>query len=148
MIQPTITTSNPLTSASVKVMRSHDYCHFEVNLSTDIDPSADACAQVDELRKTAARLADKAVEQYKIAKDNARIIESEQGRLDNAMFYAQKILDKPEGERTPQEQAQVKALQDYQHRISLRRRFDYEDEWDEPDEEQYHEPDSDDEATL
>jgi hypothetical protein len=47
---------------SVKVMRSHDYCHFEVVLTSS---EANTPQLVDELRKTAARLADKAVEQYK-----------------------------------------------------------------------------------
>lgn len=52
--------------ASVKVMRSYDYCHFEVSLSID-DAATDA--DVDELRKRAARLVDKAVRQYVLAKD-------------------------------------------------------------------------------
>ena len=54
-----------ITVASVKVMRSHDYCHFEVNLAASVDCPPDSpewFQQVDGLRKNAARLADKAVE--------------------------------------------------------------------------------------
>lgn len=54
--------------ATVKVMRSYDYCHFEVCLSSSSASTPDA---VDGLRKQAARLADKAVDQYRIAKNNA-----------------------------------------------------------------------------
>jgi hypothetical protein len=64
--------------ASVKVMRSHDYCHFEVALSATIDDGLERPVQVDELRKTAARLADKAVEQYKVAKLNAERLEQDE----------------------------------------------------------------------
>jgi hypothetical protein len=51
--------------ASVKIMLSYDYSHFEIALSSDNCDSADA---VDELRKVAQRLADKAVKQYKTMK--------------------------------------------------------------------------------
>ena len=56
-----------ISGASVKVMRSYDFCHFEVSLSS-VNDGEISSVEVDELRKEAARLADKAVEQYKIAK--------------------------------------------------------------------------------
>lgn len=115
-------------SASVKVMRSHDYCHFEVVLG---------CAQsltvkdVDDLRKTAARLADKAVEQYKIAKADAQkqmYHERDRADLVRRMEF---IRSRPEQERTIEEQAQLKAFDDANYQA--RRAYDYEDDWDEPD---------------
>lgn len=54
---------------SVKVMRLYDYCHFEVCLGSDEDMTLE---QIDDMRKDAQWLADKAVEQYKTAKDVAK----------------------------------------------------------------------------
>ena len=58
--------------ASVKVMRSYDYCHFEVTLAADVQCPPDSpewFGQVDNLRKKAARLADRAVAQYKVSQE-------------------------------------------------------------------------------
>jgi hypothetical protein len=83
--------------ASVKIMLSYDYCHFEVCKSTD-DGVNDK--QIDEMRKDCQRLADKAVEQYKIAKECAA--RRQNGKYEAAQFAAKvrQILEKPEGERT------------------------------------------------
>lgn len=115
-------------SGSVKVMRSHDYCHFEIVLGFAAPASLE---YVDELRKNAARLADKAVEQYKIAKKDAER---------RASDFRQRCYDKPtiteirakaETDRTPEEQAQLKAYDDAV--FAANRRYDYEDVWDEQD---------------
>lgn len=115
---------------SVKVMRSHDYCHFEVCLSSSSVTTPEA---VDELRKTAARLADKAVEQYKVAKRNAELRESDGWKKEMLREEAKRAGEKPESERTPREKAALKAVQDASFNAS-RRRYDYDDEWDEEDE--------------
>lgn len=115
-------------TASVKVMRSHDYCHFEVCLSSSL---ANTPELVDELRKTAARLADKAVEQYKVAKANAQAHENDSSQLASLLYRHSDILKKPESERTPEEKATVKTIEDRKHRS--RRFYSYEDEWSEPD---------------
>lgn len=105
--------TSSINSASVKVMRSHDYCHFEVCLSSS---DVDTPEKVDALRKEAARLADKAVEQYQTAKaaeytaDNI----SQKWRLNQAMAT-------PENERTPAEKAVIK----YHSDAGFRARFDY-----------------------
>lgn len=114
--------------ASVKVMRSHDYCHFEVCLSSTALNNA---ADVDQLRKTAARLADKAVEQYKIAKRNYELAMTDKSNLESLQYRHRDVIAKPESERTPEEKALVKAIEDRAHRN--RRRYEYEDQWDEPD---------------
>jgi hypothetical protein len=121
---------NPsITKASVRVMRSHDYSHFEVTLGVDQD-ALYSLSDVDELRKAAARLADKAVEQYKTAKKNAELREQDQWKLDSLRRRAAEINDaKPDAERTPEEKAILKALAD----LKFRSRYDYEDEWQEPD---------------
>ena len=53
-------------SGAVKVMRSYDYCHFEIQLASS---DSKTIGEIDEMRKEAARLADKAVKQYAIAKE-------------------------------------------------------------------------------
>lgn len=115
--------------ASVKVMRSFDYCHFEVCLSTTLEdkpwiqgepkPGVDT---VDELRKMAARLADKAVEQYKIAKRAA-------GRCVALPENISAIRRIEPGDRTVKQQAELKAHDD----AAFRSRYDYQDDWDEED---------------
>lgn len=46
---------------TVRIMRSYDYNHFEVSLTADIATKE----EVEALRAEVARLADKAVEDYK-----------------------------------------------------------------------------------
>jgi hypothetical protein len=110
-------------NASVKVMRSHDYCHFEVQLSS---PFPVSIAEIDELRKKAARLTDKAVEQYKVAKSEASLRDRIDYDRADLKRRVDKIRLKPEGEWTPQETAAAKLLQD-QAFWDRRGRYDYED---------------------
>lgn len=115
-------------SASVKVMRSHDYCHFEVALSSNLLglSSDEMTLAVDDLRKTAARLADKAVDQYKVAKLAL------QRREQMADGYAlARAKEKPETERSPLETAIIKFNSD--KAFASRFDYDYDDEWDEQD---------------
>jgi hypothetical protein len=122
-----MTTPN-IQSGSVKVMRSYDYCHFEVCLTSTEATTAES---VDALRKTAARLADKAVKQYQTAKCNVERALSDKSTLESIRYRHRDILGKPESERTPEEMALVKAVEDRAHRN--RPQYDYEDDWDEPD---------------
>ncbi len=114
----------PEYTASVKVMRSFDYCHFEVNLgSTEpID-----FAGVDAMRKEAARLADKAVNQYKIAKRNAERVNHEEYTREKLVRRMSFIRGQPETQRTIEEQAELKAFDDAAY--AARRSYDYEDDW-------------------
>ena len=57
-------------SASVKVMLSHDYSHFEASMALE-NESGIPLKDIDEARKNCQRLADKAVGQYKTAKQDA-----------------------------------------------------------------------------
>ena len=114
-----------LTTATVKVMRSHDYCHFEVSLSTD---TANTISEVDSLRKEAARLADKAVEQYKVAKSAANRIEAFKSK-----WQLEMANEVPESERTPE----MKAIIKFHNDEAFRSRFtyDYEDDYNPDDDE-------------
>lgn len=106
-------------NASVKVMNSYDYCHFEVALSKEEVSLED----VDNLRKEAQRLVDKAIAQYKIAKSAAAKLPSTE--LEHEALFIKKEV--PESERTPRQQAIVKAYEDF--RFESSRRYDYEDDW-------------------
>lgn len=122
----------PILAASVKVMRSHDYCHFEVCLSIsfpepDLASSQQQALEVDALRKMAARLADKAVEQYKIAKELAETKVSAKSQVG---FYGprmEKIRLMAEEDRTIDQKAELKAYDDAQFCAS--RDYDYEDDY-------------------
>lgn len=95
--------------ASVKVMRSYDYCHFEVNLGTDLDLSV---VEVDDMRKVAATLVDEAVEDYKRMKAQETKRNSAGWDREQMKRRLQAIKEKPEGERTINEVAQLKASED------------------------------------
>jgi hypothetical protein len=128
-------------------MRSHDYCHFEVVLGTEGEAVLEyvggsleitgrqplALEQIDALRKAAARLADKAVEQFKISKRDAeeRLSAIPSGW---ARREAEKIRAKAEADRSPEEQAELKAFDDAVFRAN-REPYDYQDRWSEDDEE-------------
>lgn len=57
-------------TASVKVMLSYDYSHFEASMSLE-NESGLTMQEIDDARKKCQRLADKAVGQYKKAKEMA-----------------------------------------------------------------------------
>lgn len=118
-----------ITTASVKVMRSFDYCHFEVCLGFNESVSVQ---DVDELRKDAARLADKAVEQYKIAKRNAELSEGDEYRLLSLRRRCEEAEAKSESDRSPQEKAAIKYFRDRAFHRN-RPHYDYEDDFSEPD---------------
>jgi hypothetical protein len=116
-----------ISMASVKVMRSYDYCHFEVNLTASVNCPPDSgewYQQVDSLRKNAARLADKAVAQYKTAKVAHQAAET---KWDSMRWAAEQAGKTPESERTPEEKAAIKALEDARF---AQRHYDYQDDWD------------------
>jgi len=128
-----------VTTASVRVMKSFDYSHFEIALSASLNSGDDVSKTTDDLRKTAARLADKAVEQYKVAKENAELMLSDERERGRLFEMQRRIQEKSEGEHTPKEKAVLKAISDACHRSRLR--YDYEDEWDEEEWERIDEPD-------
>ena len=113
-------------NASVKVMNSYDYCHFEVALSAE-DVSLE---DVDNLRKDAQRLVDKAIKQYKIAKRVAMIDRTPSPELERKVKAIKENF--PQSEWTPGQQATVKEFEDRSFRASLS--YNYEDDWEDDDE--------------
>jgi len=104
--------------ASVKVMNSYDYCHFEICLGTDDENTT--LNQVDEMRKDAQRLVDKAVAQYKIAKKRILYQKTERTNLEKECQIIKENY--PKSEWTPQQKASIKALDDFTW-------YDYQDDW-------------------
>lgn len=111
-------------SASVKVMLSHDYSHFEASMSLE-NESGIPLRDIDEARKNCQRLADKAVGQYKVAKQEAI-------KLTGTTYERQQLekevreirVNKKEEDWTVLERAKVKALEDYNHQT----RYNYNDD--------------------
>lgn len=122
-----------ITTCSVRVMRSYDYSHFEIVMGATLEDGDDSIFCTDELRKRAMRLADKAVEQYKIAKTNAEAIERDESNRGHRMREIERIAETPETDRTPEQQAKLKAWNDRIHKQNRRPRYDYEDDWSEDD---------------
>jgi hypothetical protein len=110
--------------ASVKIMRSYDYCHFEICLGSDEEMTLD---QIDAMRKEANRLVDKAVEQYKVQK---QVLEfnSQYYKFERLNKIVEDIRKKSESEWTETEKANVKRFEDLCH--VMNKKYDYEDDYD------------------
>lgn len=111
-------------NASVKVMLSYDYNHFEVLLSEECED----LKAVNELRKSAQRLADEAVRQYRIAKDRAAKREGAEYQKQVFMERVSAIREKPEGERTVNEMAMLKQYEDETWQDQFDYDYGYEDD--------------------
>jgi hypothetical protein len=117
------------TSASVKVMLSYDYCHFETSMSMENEAGIPA-KDIDEARKNCQRLSDKAVAQYKKAKQMASMRNDGEYQMKNFEETCKKIDRKPEGERTINEVAMLKQYQDEEWRAQFDYAYDYDDDED------------------
>lgn len=109
--------------ATVKVMLSYDYCHFEISktivneITQESVFSAPGITQqeIDDARKDCQRLADKAVGQYRTAKD---IATKRLGSSYERMQLEKEVRDikqKKDEFVTPEDKAKIKALEDYNH---------------------------------
>lgn len=112
-------------TGSVKVMRSYDYCHFEVQLSSSEEKTLD---EIDDMRKDAARLADKAVAQYAQFKKHHSWIDGNEWDFERLGEEVKEIKKNSESEWTPVQKARVKLYDDINFRRS--RDYDYADDWD------------------
>lgn len=118
-------------TASVKVMRSYDYCHFEVALSTDQVVSLD---EVNGLRKQAAVLVDEAIRQYRIAKEKESKRQSSEWQTEAAMRKLEAAKQKSKSDLTPEEAALLRSDGDSE----FWRNFEQDDYYYEEDEEREH----------
>lgn len=113
----------------VKVMRSHDYCHFEIQLPIFGDQVAGGFPEsVNEVRVEAAKLCDRAVRDYQKAKGVESLRMMTKMSVDYMREEAAAAASKPEGERTPEEKAKVKRWNDYLYHAERGFEYDYEDD--------------------
>jgi hypothetical protein len=114
-------------SASVKVMLSYDYSHFEASMALENDNGL-TMKEIDEARKNCQRLADKAVSQYKIAKDSASRRQDGQYKMDNFVSQCKKIEAKTEGDRTINEIAMLNQYKQENWQSQFLYDYNYEDD--------------------
>jgi hypothetical protein len=115
-------------TASVKVMLSYDYSHFEASMSIE-NESGLPIKDIDDARKNCQRLADKAVGQYKQAKVMAANRTNGEYEMKCFAQECEKIKAKAEHDRTLKEIAMLKRYEDenWQHQ------FDYDYDYDDDD---------------
>lgn len=112
---------NKTTQATVRILISHDYCHFEVNKVIEglVDEHGTAMhltnKEIDDARKDCQRLADKAVGQYKKAKSEAITRTSTSSERINLEREVAEINKRDQQTWSFLDKAKVKALADYNH---------------------------------
>jgi len=114
-------------TASVKVMLSYDYSHFEASMSLENDEGL-AIKDIDEARKNCQRLADKAVGQYKKAKEAAANRNDGQYKMRAFEQECQRIEKKEEHDRTLKEIAMLKQYHDENWQAQFDYDYDYDDD--------------------
>lgn len=114
-------------NASVKVMLSYDYSHFESSMTIENGNGLNV-KDINEARKTCQRLSDEAVRQYKKAKEMAA--KRVNSVCIKGAFEAQckLIKSKPEGERTINEVAMLKQYEDENWQSQFDYLYDYDDD--------------------
>jgi hypothetical protein len=114
-------------TASVKVMLSYDYSHFEASMSLENDNGL-SVFDIDEARKTCQRLADKAVSQYKTAKTQAAARNDGQYKMNNFETECKKIIAKDEHDRTLKEIGMLKQYENENWQAQFDYIYDYDDD--------------------
>jgi hypothetical protein len=119
--------STTIKNASVKIMLSYNYCNFEISLSAENEDGI-KLTEVDNLRKSCQRLADKAVQQFKIAKVAAEKRNDGEYQMRNFESECKRIKAKDEADRTIREIAMLKTYENENWEAQFQYRYDYEDE--------------------
>ena len=114
-------------NASVKVMLSYDYSHFEALMSLENDEGL-TLKEIDAARKDCQRLADKAVGQYKTAKQHAALRSDAEYKMNNFKYECERIEAKKEEDRTIKEIAMLKQYRDEAWKDQFLYPYDYDDD--------------------
>lgn len=114
-------------NASVKVMLSYDYSHFEASMSLENDNGL-SVNEIDEARKKCQRLADKAVAQYKHAKTNAARRVDGDIKIRAFSQECEMIKKKEEHDRTLKEIGMLKQYMDENWEEQFYDKYDYDDD--------------------
>ncbi len=116
-------------NASVKVMLSYNYCHFETSMHVENEKGLSS-KDIDEARKQCQRLCDKAVGQYQKAKAEAAARSDGQYKMRAFEADCKAIAAKDEHDRTLKEIAMLKQYQDEKWQEQFENDYDYEDDED------------------
>jgi len=116
-------------SASVKIMLSYDYSHFETCMSLENEEGVTK-EDIDNARKDCQRLCDKAISQYKIARSIAEKRTDGQYRMHSFEQECQRIQKKAECDRTMKEIGMVRQYEQENWRSQFDCGYDYEDDYD------------------
>lgn len=114
-------------NASVKVMLSYDYSHFEASMSLENDEGL-STSEIDNARKSCQRLANKAVEQYKVFKLSAAKRQDAQYQMTNFESECKRIKDKNEHDRTLKEIAMLNQYENEKWQEKFDYDYDYDDD--------------------
>ncbi len=114
-------------SASVKVMLSYDYSHFEASMSLENDNGI-TVKEIDNARKDCQRLADKAVSQYKTFKLQASKRVDGEFKMKNFEAECLRIKAKDEHDRTLKEIAMLKQYENENWQAQFDYDYDYDDD--------------------
>lgn len=116
--------------ASVKIMLSYDYCHFEVCKSTDEELTNE---QIDALRKDVQRLADKAVKQYKLKQQAANIRQRIEMKKYRFVNKCKELLNMPQELLSPEEQKMIESYKSGEYIEKFKNpEYDYQDDFNIP----------------
>lgn len=96
-------------SGFVKVMRSYDYCHFEVCLPLTEGADLDA---VNQRRREAAILADEAVREYRRAKEKENERQSREWQAEEMLNKIKRLKEIPQNDLTVEQAAILRASAD------------------------------------
>ena len=110
--------------ASIKVMNSYDYSHFEAFLASDKTMTIE---EINGMRKVSQRLVDEAIRQYKKAKEMAIGKNNLRWERENLERQVETINKKPKSEWTSEEKVKVKLIADEDWASQFD--YDYEDDW-------------------
>lgn len=119
--------STIIKTASVKVMLSYDYSHFEACMSVE-NESGLSLKDIDDARKNCQRLADKAVGQYKAAKNQAAKRTDGQFQMQNFESECKRIALKDPNDRTMREIAMLKQYDNENWQAQFDYSYDYDDD--------------------
>ena len=114
-------------TASVNVMLSYDYCHFETSMTLENDKGVTK-KELDDARKECMRLCDKAIVQYK----KAKVIVANRDRTERlrSQFIDEcnRIEEMTECDRTPEQKAQLSRYENEEWEKHYQLYYDYDDE--------------------
>lgn len=119
--------STVIKSASVKVMLSYDYSHFEASMALENENGV-TIKEMDDARKDCNRLANKAIAQYKIFKEQAAKRSDGEFKMKNFEAECKRIKEKSEYDRTLKEIAMLKQYENENWQAQFDYYYDFEDE--------------------